>query len=180
MSSFVLPIPTIILQILLLLVAIAIESAALQRMLRIGYKTSVEYSITVNLLSSSLGWILFLYLQALIPEGLRTKLFNYILFAQFDTLQAHINFSLTIFWIFVTFLTVCFIEWQGLNLLQFVVHFNPGQLQQERQKYGRPSLRKKPKVNLTYSQTKRASVILIANIFSHTAVLIILFLSQFR
>lgn len=184
MSSFVLPIPTIVLQILLLLVAIAIESAALQRMLKIGHRTSVEYSIAINLLSSSLGWIIFLYLQALIPETLRTKLFNYILFAQFDVFYPNLNFSLTLFWVFLTFITVCFIEWQGLNLLQFVVHFNPSQAQKAKEKYGRPSLqdrdRNRHKINLTYSQTKRASVILIANIFSHIAVLIILSLNQFR
>ena len=182
MSSFILPVPTIVLQILLLLVTIAIEALILQRMMRMGYKTSVEYSTSINLFSSSLGWIIFLiYLQASIPEGLKTKIISYMLFAKFDTGQLAIGESINIFLggLFA-FITVWFLEWQGLNLLQWLLEYSPNQDTGTERKYTRPSLSSQQDVGLMYSQNRKAYVIMLANVCSHGAVLAILFISQLR
>ena len=79
----VLPLKAIIFQVLLLLVAIALEGAVFRQHLRLGYKPSMQYAATVNLLAASLGWLIFLALEPLLSAPLRTQIMSYILFGRF-------------------------------------------------------------------------------------------------
>ncbi|HIK43873.1 MAG TPA: hypothetical protein IGR64_03190 [Leptolyngbyaceae cyanobacterium M65_K2018_010] len=77
------PLRAIAFQAMLLLVAIALEAIVLRQRLRLGYQTSVQYAATLNLLATSLGWILFLTLEALLPLALRQQIISYVLFNRF-------------------------------------------------------------------------------------------------
>ncbi|MBD2260467.1 filament integrity protein FraC [Pseudanabaena sp. FACHB-2040] len=79
----VLPLRAIVFQSLLLLVAVALEAIILRQRLRIGYRPSVQYAATLNLLATSLGWLTFLSLEPVTPEPLRTQIISYILFNHF-------------------------------------------------------------------------------------------------
>lgn len=78
-----LPIKAVVFQSMLLLVAIALEAMVLRQRLRLGYQTSVQYAATINLLATSLGWIAFLSLEAVLPTALRHQIISYVLFSRF-------------------------------------------------------------------------------------------------
>lgn len=77
------PLRAIAFQSMLLLVAIALESIVLRQALRLGYQTSVQYAATLNLMTTSLGWLAFLSLEPLLPLELRQQVISYILFNRF-------------------------------------------------------------------------------------------------
>lgn len=79
----VLPLRAIISQILLLMVAIALEAGILRQRLRLGYKPSVQYAAALNLLATSLGWITFLNVEPLLPELVRSQIISFIFFNRF-------------------------------------------------------------------------------------------------
>lgn len=80
---FVLPLRAVVFQSLLLLISIAIESLVLQRLLNISRKTATEYSATLNLLSTFVGWLCFFVMEAITRRFLETQLIRYIFFAPF-------------------------------------------------------------------------------------------------
>lgn len=77
------PLRAIAFQALLLLVAIALEAIMLRQALRLGYQTSVQYAATINLMTTSLGWLAFLSLEAMLPMGLQQQIISYIFFNRF-------------------------------------------------------------------------------------------------
>jgi hypothetical protein len=77
------PLRAIAFQSMLLLVAIALEAIVLRQQLRLGYQTSVQYAATINLLTTSLGWLAFLSLEAVLPLALRQQIISYVLFNRF-------------------------------------------------------------------------------------------------
>lgn len=81
----VLPLRAIAFQSLLLLVAIVLEALILRQRLRLGYRPSMQYAATLNLLATSLGWLTFLGFEPLLPEPLRTQIMSYVLFNRFYT-----------------------------------------------------------------------------------------------
>lgn len=78
-----LPLRAMAFQAMLLLVATALEAMVLRQHLRLGYQTSMQYAATINLLSTSLGWIAFLSLEAVLPTALRQQIMSYVLFNRF-------------------------------------------------------------------------------------------------
>ena len=79
----VLPLRAVVFQTLLLLISIAIESVVLQRLLNISRKTATEYSATLNLLSTFVGWLCFFVIEAITRRFLETQLIRYIFFDRF-------------------------------------------------------------------------------------------------
>ncbi|MFB2891407.1 filament integrity protein FraC [Aerosakkonemataceae cyanobacterium BLCC-F50] len=79
----VLPLRAVVFQTLLLLTSIAIESVVLQRLLNISRKTATEYSATLNLLSTFVGWLCFFVIEAITRRFLETQLIRYIFFDRF-------------------------------------------------------------------------------------------------
>lgn len=79
----VLPLRAVVFQTLLLLISIAIESLVLQRLLNISRKTATEYSATLNLLSTFVGWLCFFVIEAITRRFLETQLIRYIFFDRF-------------------------------------------------------------------------------------------------
>jgi hypothetical protein len=114
----VLPLRAIIYQFLFLLIAIAIEGMIFHNLLAMDYKPSMQYSATVNLLSTVLGWVIFFIAQPLLPTDLRLQLISYIFYERFFPNAWFISIApllvLTALGVYIgTFL----VELQGLNWL---------------------------------------------------------------
>lgn len=76
----ILPVKTIVFQVLFLFVAVALESGILRQRLRLGFQTSVQYATVVNLAAVVVGWIVFLVIEPLVPLAIRAQIMSYILF----------------------------------------------------------------------------------------------------
>ncbi len=74
------PLKAIAFQVLFLMVAIAIEAGILRQRLRLGFKTSVQYTTVINLAAVVLGWIAFLVIEPLSSPEIKTQIISYILF----------------------------------------------------------------------------------------------------
>lgn len=122
----VLPLRAIAFQSLLLLVAIALEAAVLRQRLRLGYQTSMQYAATLNLLATSLGWLMFLTFESFLPADLRTQIISYVLFNRF-----YGNFwgdkipVLVVIAGMISFFVTFWVKLQGLNLLLKVLEQEP-------------------------------------------------------
>ncbi|MGF1538744.1 MAG: filament integrity protein FraC [Elainellaceae cyanobacterium] len=179
MTVYLLPLKVISTQALLLLFVIAIESVVLRRRLKFSPRKSVEYAMSLNLLSLVLGWFAFFAGLALLAnsdsvEAVETDLIN-LLF---------LNGQLpnTFLWIviagFITFFLTVFIEILGFVQLQ--------QLRGEREEIELRYGRRKPKFPMGYRREPRAGqpeakpayAILIANATSYSLMLIVLITLQ--
>ncbi len=76
----ILPLRTILFQILFLMVAIVIEAGILRQRLRLGFQTSVQYALVTNLATVVAGWIAFLVIEPLASAPIREQIISYILF----------------------------------------------------------------------------------------------------
>jgi hypothetical protein len=113
MIASVFPFRTILLQILVLFLAIAIESWFLQKLLKLGPKTSVEYAALLNLSCTCMGWLLFFGIESVLSKDLRERLIDYIL------LGGERDFYFIITGLAILILTVTFLaKWQSLELLE--------------------------------------------------------------
>jgi hypothetical protein len=170
-----LPLRTIVFQLLLMVVAIALEAIVLQRVLKLDYKTSVQYATTINLLSTAIGWLIFFIVQSLLPpDQLKLQLIGFILLEQLfpNPLQNSLPFAMIpiSFGIFVgTFA----IKWIGLQILEVLL--------EKDQKPESESTKNKPGgfllnnrlVNL--QKNSQAYAVFLANAASFSAILVLLF-----
>ncbi len=113
------PLRAMAFQTMLLLVAIALEAIVLRQHLRLGYQTSVQYAATINLMTTSLGWIAFLSLEALLPLALRQQVISYVLFNRFDPVNPWSDALPVVIVLaaIVTFFMTYWFKLQGLSLL---------------------------------------------------------------
>ncbi|MBE9064335.1 filament integrity protein FraC [cf. Phormidesmis sp. LEGE 11477] len=114
----ILPIRTIVFQILFLMVAIVIEAGILRQRLRLGFQTSVQYALVTNLATVVAGWIVFLVVEPLASASIREQIISYVLF---DNLlvsgwTTRTGFLLFVCAIFVFFLAF-FIKAKGLEFM---------------------------------------------------------------
>lgn len=117
--SYVLPLTVIMTQALLLLLAIAIEAVVIQRQLMFAPSKSVEYSASLNLLSTVLGWLVFFVLADTVPlpEAIELELLNLIFFDQ--PIEGALVWLLALG--FTVFFGTILIERIGFTLLQWLL-----------------------------------------------------------
>jgi hypothetical protein len=174
-----LPLRAIAFQSMLLLVAIALEAMVLRQHLRLGYQTSVQYAATINLLSTSLGWIAFLSLEAVLPTALRQQIMSYVLFNRFfsnEWLEA-LPVMLVMAAIVVFFATY-WVKLQSLSALVAILGQAPvleAPALTDRSRRGGGSRRGAPSAARTRTATYTVAV-LQANALSFTAIVLLLFL----
>jgi len=177
MTEPVLPIQTILFQVLFLLVAIALEARVLHRRLRITRKTSVEYATSINLLAAIVGWLGFFILQNLLPQPLKDQIISYIFFDRLLGPQPE-NFHLVIaavgsFIFFSAFL----IKLKGLQLLEAVLQSSPElQPSPTLDKRRRSAWSDRLDQAILRTDPHQATTVLLANAYSHSAILLLLFL----
>ncbi len=174
------PLRAIAFQILLLLVAMVLEAMVLRQQLRLGYRTSMQYAATLNLLATSLGWLAFLAIEAVLPLSLRSQVISYVLFNRFyaNSWREVLPVVVVVAAIVAFFMTY-WIKLQGLIWLlrllgQAPVETTPEAIETDRrQRYDR-ARRGQTEGSKEYSH--RALAVLEANAVSFTAILVVLLL----
>ena len=179
----VLPLRAIAFQSLLLMVAIALEALVLRQRLRLGYQTSMQYAATLNLLATSLGWLLFLTLDSLLPPDLHTQIISYVLFNRF-----YVNYwvdkipVLVVMAGIIAFFATFWIKLQGLNLLLLLLGHGAisaegeGQPESRQERY--TMARQGQSGNQRGGYSPYTLAVLEANAVSFSVILILLLLQQ--
>ena len=179
----VLPLRTIAFQTLFIMVAIALEAAVLRQRLRFGFKPSVRYAASINLLATSLGWIVFWGFELLAPEELKTQVISYILFDHFSPIASNLWLDNIGIWTLLAGLIIFFITFWvkllGLELLLWVLEVPSGQARPTE-----PS--RKSKYNLARQTGKgypqpstQSTAVLQANALSFSVILLLLVVRTF-
>ncbi len=118
--TYVLPLTVVLTQVLLLLLAIAVEAVVFQRQLKFAPRKSIEYSASLNLLSTVLGWFVFFVMVETIPlpEVLELEVLNLVFFDQ--SVEGGLIWLLTTG--LMTFFGTILTERIGFTLLQWVLN----------------------------------------------------------
>ena len=112
------PLRAIAFQVLFLMVAISIEAGIFRQRLRLGFKTSVQYTTVVNLASVVIGWLTFLIIEPLSPPLIKAQIISYIMFDRlvaggWNTQTGSVIFAIGLVAFFATF----FIKAKGLEFM---------------------------------------------------------------
>lgn len=182
MLAPILPVQTVIFQILFLLIAIALEGYILHRKLQLSRQNSIEYAISINLLSTIVGWLIFFFIQPLLPAPLRLQLISYVFFNSFHQNQlTSLNAAIVLIGI-ISFFVAFFVKMLGLYFLEWLITF-PQKTQNNQYKKTikmRLKTRKSPSKVFSNQNTSKATVILVANALSHSVLLGLLLLRSFQ
>ncbi|MEG4347822.1 hypothetical protein QUB70_31780 [Microcoleus sp. A003_D6] len=170
MIASVFPFRTVLVQILIMFLAIAIESWFLQKLLKLGPKTSVEYTAILNLSCTCVGWLVFFGIESVLTKDLREQLIGYILLGRGDNVYAPIT-MIALSVLAVTFLA----KWQGLEFIENMVYGN--KKASKPQFLGPPTLTRRPPKK-TFQVTTQFGGILIAHTVSNVVILTVLFLQS--
>lgn len=167
--SGVLPLPTMAFQVLLLVVAIAIEGLILQTRLSISRQLSMQYAATSNLLTVVVGWMTFFAIEPFLPQSVRLLLMSYVFFG-FQTVSAGL-----ILMGFFIFLAAFALKLQGLNWLDLMLERVPSTTSEEQQP--KPKFRgRQRRYEAFHPLPNRPLAVLWANSCSFTAISLILML----
>ncbi|MBE9042705.1 hypothetical protein IQ235_18250 [Oscillatoriales cyanobacterium LEGE 11467] len=164
--SSILPLKTILLQTLLLLVTIAIESWVLRNRLNLPRKLSIMYAAIVNLLSVSISWLAFFAVEPeFLPPTLKNQLIHYILIGRLSSSASQAFEFWAIVIGFAIFFVTLQVKVQALYLLQITGAIPSRMVQQDRviQRHKRLIIRR-----------EQTLAILAAHGLSHSAMLVIL------
>jgi hypothetical protein len=174
---WILPLRAIAFQSLFLLLAISIEALVLFRFLfALDYKASVRYATTLNLLSTVVGWLLFLSIQTFLPEYLRVQLISYFFFEHFfpNPWQAGITpaFVVTALGVFIG---VFLLEHQALILIEKMLEKYQPEDTKETKKRIRGSY-SPLEAGLIFKRDNQVYAVLVANACSFSAILFLMFI----
>ena len=168
----ILPLRAFIFQTLLLLTSIAIEATIIHRQLNLSRLNSIQYATTLNLFSTVLGWLVFFITQSMISEAWRTQLISYILFTHliWGGNGHSILIGLGTLGVIAFILSVLF-EMQVLNVLKLLLAIQPEPINRHSKmyRYRRSMLRREQR-----DDNQELKVLLIANAYSYSAVLVLL------
>lgn len=169
------PLQTILFQLLLLLISIAIDATIFHRKLKILRKSSIEYAISVNLVATVIGWIGFFYIQDRLNFALKAQLISYVFFGRFfEPRPASLTLYIALAGVIDFFLSFT-IKLKGLDLLQALLSSSDDSSPSENRRQ-RPSLSTRLNQAMMNTKTSKASIVLLANSVSHTAIVAIVFL----
>ncbi len=183
MSEPVVPIQTILFQTIFLLVAIALEARVLQRKLYLTRRRSIEYATSINLLAVVLGWFGFFLLQEWLPQPLKLELLTFIFFDRFLEQQPHNLLLMIVSTGIVIFFSAFIIKLKGLQLLEALLETAPEKNiteDQEKEALKLPRNRRRKGLSerldqaVTRTDPTQATAVLLANAYSHSAILLIL------
>jgi hypothetical protein len=167
----VLPLRAVASQILFLLVAIALEGMVLRFRLGLTRKQSMQYAVTVNLLSTVMGWMVFFIVERWLPDGVRSMLIGYVFFGvkEFSPMLLMMGFG--------AFLATFLLKIQGMDLLDLVME-EPKEVVpiEERSKFRG---RKRRQTDNFQTIPNRSLALLWANACSFSAISLLLVLGLF-
>ena len=164
--SSIFPLKTFLLQTLLLLVTIAIESWVLRNRLNLPRKLSIIYAAIVNLLSVVISWLAFFAVEPeFLPPPVKNQLIHYILIGKLSSSASQVFEFWAIVIGFAIFFITLEVKVQALYLLQLTGTIPSRIVQQGRviQRHKRMVIRR-----------EQTLAILAAHGLSHSAILVIL------
>ncbi len=162
------PLGAILFDFLFLLVAIPIEAYILHTRLKFDKRTSVFYSICMNLFSAVIGWVVFFFTERLLPAEMRSELISYFFFNTFLSSNMSSLIIVTALTIFFGTLLVKFI----LLKILIIAMSEATKKQPEPEPAVKRGLRRIYKFKLQNSNLVTA--VLIANSLSYSAITIII------
>ncbi len=163
----VFPLGVILLDFLFLLVAIPIEAYILNTRLKFDKKSSIFYSICINLFSSVIGWIIFFVVESVLPARYISELINYLFF---NRLQLEYNIrTLIVLSAVIIFFATFLVKYLLLKILLLSLS-EPGK--NEPEPIIRRNSRRSYKSRL--QNTNLITSLLIANAFSYSVIIIVL------
>jgi hypothetical protein len=165
----VFPIGAILFNFLFLLVAIPIEAFVLNRRLKFDKKTCAFYAISINLFSNVIGWVIFFFLEPVLPVEIKSELINFVFFNSLrDSTQ-----TLAILTAFITFFGTFLVKYILLRILLLSLtdlgKAKPEISHQPARRNSRLASRSK------WQNTNVVTTILIANALSYSLIAVILF-----
>lgn len=168
MNVVLLPLRAVVFQLLVMIVAIAIEGFIFQIRFGYGRRACVEYATIINLVTIILGWLTFFYVELVLPLHLEEELISFIFFGQWtiDSL-----FWLTLMGILIFFGSLG-IKIKTFELIEKIQHHKIENYMDHRT--FRSSSEFYKQVKSFKSTGLKSFVILQAHSYSHVAVLIIL------
>lgn len=178
----IMPLRAIAFQSLLLMVAIVLEAMVLRQRLRLGYRISMQYAATLNLLATSLGWVAFLAIEAVLPLALRSQIISYVLFNRFyDNSWRDALPVMVVVAAMAAFFITYWIKLQGLIwLLQLLgqkpIDTTPEAIEDNRRQRYERARRAQNEGEGQWGHSPRALAVLQANAVSFTAILLLLLL----
>ncbi|MEG3848514.1 hypothetical protein QT971_13985 [Microcoleus sp. herbarium19] len=170
MIASVFPFRTVLVQVLIIFLAIAIESWFLQKLLKLGPKTSVEYTAILNLACTVVGWLVFFGIESVISKDLRERLIGYILLGGGQDIYGPITM------IAVSVLAITFLaKWQGLQIVENMV---AGNKKASKPQFLGPATLTRRLPKKTFQVTTQFGGVLIAHTVSNVVILTVLFLQS--
>jgi hypothetical protein len=112
MLSSIIPFKTVFFQILFLLIQITVEALFFYKFIKISRKSSLEYSIPINLFSNIIGWLIFFVFVPLANSEFQFQLMNFILFNKLPPNPE---------WLILTFFIVVFALALTLKITTFML-----------------------------------------------------------
>lgn len=172
-SPRILPLGAVMFEFLFLLTAIPIEAYVLNQRLKFDKKTSTFYAISINVFSSTIGWIIFFFMEPILPINLKSELISYIFF---NNLRSEATQSLIIFTAFAIFFITFFMKFFllrvfVLSLKEDFINLYSDTPDNSRLKWRVTSIARLQNTNLV-------TTLLIANSLSYSAITIIIFLTR--
>ena len=168
----VLPLRAIAFQLLFMFMAIAIEAAVLNQRLNLGRKVSMQYSATVNLLTTVLGWMVLFSVEPYLPSPARLFLVESVFYG-IRSIPSEVIIAG-----FLMFVMTFALKLQGIELLEVILEKAP-KPDSESKDDKAPKFRKfqghKRHAERTFgNEPNRPLAVLWANAFSFTAIVMIL------
>ncbi len=171
MTYDILPLRAIAFQVLFLMVAIVLEALVLWTVLGASEKLTrrqcIQYSATVNLFSTWVGWMVFFVGEPLLPPVWRSELIGYIFFDFKSIPPTLIVMGLIIF--LATFL----LKWQGLAWLELLLEVKKEAPEGGKDKEGHKFKGKNERENFA-TMPSRSLAVLWANASSFSAITLLL------
>jgi hypothetical protein len=169
----ILPIGAILFEFLFLLTAIPIEAYVLHHRLKFDKKTSTFYAISINVFSSTIGWMIFFFIEPILPMNLKSELISYVFFHNFRNPGTQTWLLLIGFIMFFTTFLMKFLllRFLVLALKENLKEIYTQSAENNRLKWRRTSIARLQNTNLV-------TTLLIANSLSYSAISIIILLSR--
>jgi hypothetical protein len=173
--------PTYLFQSVFLLVAIALEARVLYQRLYLTRRRSVEYATSINLLATVIGWLAFFLLKDFLPLPIKSELVSYIFFDRFLAPFPEGFYLMLACTGVVIFFSAFLIKLKGLQLLEALLGRTPKEQSNPEQissNHGHNRLSKNLPERLERAVTRtdpnQATAILLANVYSHSAIALLL------
>ena len=163
----VLPLKAIAFQLLFMFMAIAIEAAVLNQRLDLGRKVSMQYSATVNLLSTVVGWMVMFSVEPWLPTTARELLIEYVFFGIRSIPSEVILVGFTMF--VMTFA----LKLQGIEILETILEKSTKPVVKDLAP-GKFRGRQRQSDRILDNEPNRPLAVLWANAFSFSAIVMIL------